>query len=166
MRKFLVVLLAATLFFAFAACSGPKTPSEDDLPTEIRVVGVDINGEVSTIYNPADPTATFPPENVITTNPNDTVGLDINGNPSTVYDPGSPSATFPPNNVYVTPRPPSATPQPTSTPIPVSVTTPTPAPAPTATPGPTPTPFEGGAGEDDFGKGSTVIDFGDLFEDP
>lgn len=170
MRKFIAIILVAVLFTACIACADKNLDSagDGDLPTDIYIVGVDINGEVGTQYDPANPSATFPPENIITTNPGDTVGEDVDGNPSTVYNSSEPSATFPPSKIIVKP---SATAAPTSVPVTVSTTSPgATAPGTTAkpntTPEPTLEPFEGTMDPEIDTEGSTVVDFEDLFGTP
>ncbi|MCL2694833.1 MAG: hypothetical protein FWE69_00720 [Clostridiales bacterium] len=72
MRKYnwlIAVCLVLVLFAALGCgCGGggtPKATPEPEHVTLIKVVGIDVNGQESEIYDPADPEATFPPENII-----------------------------------------------------------------------------------------------------
>ena len=68
--KWLIVGVLILALSTAVGCSCKKgedvtaTPDPNET-TGIKVIGIDVNGDVSDVYDPAAPEATFPPENVI-----------------------------------------------------------------------------------------------------
>ena len=101
MRKYywLMIALLALAMLAVVGCgdmdlSKPAPTLEPE--AAIRVIGIDVSGQESDIYDPEIPEATFPPENII----------------SGSYETPAPGITQKPNQ---TPRP-TQSPKPTATP--------------------------------------------------
>jgi len=101
MRKSVLILsiLLALALLAALGCGDGRNKDADptqDPETAISVIGIDVNGMESDVYDPADPAATFPPENII----------------SGSYEIPAPGTT---QNTNQTPKP-TLVPQPTATP--------------------------------------------------
>ena len=109
-KQALIIGLVTLVLLMFFGCGGDNANDEPSLPLE--VIGIDVNGQESDVYDPADPIATFPPENI------------ISGTNETAVPSGAPDATTP-KGATSTPKPTSAG-APTSTPKPTQNANPSP----------------------------------------